>query len=353
MLRYIIALGALADVTAPAVAQVDTSRDAQRYSFSNGSREGWLGIGISCSRCTLSESDDGQARQWMFSEPPLVFSVDRNGPADKAALRTGDTLVAIDGAPFTSAQGGTAFATIRPGQSLRLTYRRAGAERTVRLIAMRHPADTREMELAAQLMRRAQEEQQRHLELSRGQLERSGRELERVRAQMEQMAREQDSSGLDSGRLEVLRRVLERQAQALDRVLEERRDLEAEPAEPPMAAMPPSLATPATPAMPAMPATAPVAAMPAMPAMPAMAPLPPTPPMSYREHRGFGPVRYTGRIGDVVIEARGPGSLTATEVSDGEVLLSSGDLSVRLTLRPRATPRAVQPPPPAARPPRD
>ena len=116
------------------------------------------------------------------------------------------------------------------------------------------------------------------------------------------------------------------------------------PAVPPVAAMP---------AMPATPATPPMAAM---PAMPPMAAIPPTPPMSYREHRQFGPVRYTGRIGDVVIEARGPGGLTATEVSEGEVLLSSGDLSVRLTLRPRtarpAAPKAVQPPAPA-RPPRD
>jgi hypothetical protein len=350
MLRYIIALGALAAVTAPATAQVDTSRDARRYAFDAGSREGWLGIGISCSRCTLSEPDDGEARQWTFSEPPLVFSVDRNGPADRAALRTGDTLVAIDGMPFTSAQGGTAFANIRPGQSLRLTYRRSGTERTVRLIAMRHPPETRNLEYAARAMRRAQEEQQRDLELSRGQLERSGRELERVRAQMEQMAREHQNSGMDSARLESLRRALDEQAIRLNMILEERRALERqeELAIPPMAAMPP---------MPATPATPPMAAVPAIPAMPPMAAIPPTPPMSYREHRQFGPVRYTGRIGDVVIEARGPGGLTATEVSEGEVLLSSGDLSVRLTLRPRgparpAAPKAAQPPVPA-RPPRD
>jgi len=353
MLRHIIALGALAAITAPATAQVDTSRDGRRYSFTSSSREGWLGIGISCSRCTLSSSDDGEERQWTFSEPPLVFSVDRNGPADKAALRTGDTLVAIDGLAFTSAQGGSAFANIRPGQNLRLTYRRGGTERTVRLIAMRHPADTREMEFAMQALRRAQESYDRQLLLSRGEMERSGRELDRVRAQLEQMAREQANSGLDSARQDQLRRALERQASALDRILEERRALEARaesedalvPAMPPMAAVPPTAAVPAMPAMPPMAAVPPVAAVPAMP------------PMSYREHREFGPVRYTGRIGDVVIEARGPGGLTATEVSEGEVLLSSGDLSVRLTLRPRAPARPVAPkaarPPAPARPPRD
>ena len=353
MLRYIIALGALAAITAPAIAQVDTSRDARRYSFSSGSREGWLGIGISCSRCTLSASDDGEARQWTFSEPPLVFSVDRDGPADKAALRTGDTLVAIDGVAFTSAQGGAAFANIRPGQTIRLTYRREGRERAVRLVAERHPVtDTGQLNWALQALRRAQEEQQRSLAVSRKQLERSRAEIERVRAQMEQMAREQDTSRLDSTRLEHLRLALERQAGALDRILSEREALERQQ-EAEAAAMPAAAPEAAIPATPAMPATAPRAAMPATPAMPAMAPTPPTPPMSYREHRQFGPVRYTGRIGDVVIEARGPGGLTATEVSESEVLLSSGDLSVRLTLRPRARPKVAQPPPPAARPPRD
>lgn len=337
MLRYIIALGALAAVTAPAVAQVDTSRGGRRsYSFSTA-RDGWLGMGLSCSRCTLSSSDDGAARQWTFSEPPLVFSVDRNGPADRAALRTGDTLVAIDGVPLTSQQGGTAFANIRPGQNVRLTYRRDGGEHAVRLVAQKHPiTDARQMLLAAQAMQRAEEVQARHLEQSRGQLDRSRVELERVRTQMEQLAREQNNSGLDSTRLELLRRALDRQASALAQILAERQALERHE----------ELVEPA---MPAMPATAPMPAMPAMPMQPATAP---TPPMSYREHRGFGPLRYTGRLGDVVIEARGPGGVTATEVSDSEVVVTSGDLSVRLALRPRAT---SKPPtrPAADRPPRD
>jgi hypothetical protein len=348
MLRYIIALGVLASVTAPAVAQVDTSRDERRYAFDAGTREGWLGIGISCSRCTLAESDDGQTRQWTFSEPPLVFSVDRNGPADRAALRTGDTLVAIDGAPFTSAQGGTAFANIRPGQSLRLTYRRDGTERTVRLIAMKHPADSRNMALAARAMRRAQAAQERQFELSRGELERSRVQLERVRSQMEQMAREQDSSGLDSARLELMARELQAQASVLDRLLAERRSLEDETPEPAMPAMPPTAAMPAQPAMPAMPAMPAQPAMPAMPAMPR--PLPTGPLMPWDWRRLMGPLRFAGRIGDVLVEVRGPGEVTTSNVTDSVTTITSGDMSVLLELRPRATPKpAAQPP----RPPRD
>ena len=347
MLRYIIALGALAAVTAPAAAQVDSIVAVRRYGPSISSREGWLGIGVSCSRCTLSASDDGAARQWTFSEPPLVFSVDRNGPADRAALRTGDTLVAIDGVPLTSQQGGGAFANVRPGQTVRLTYRRGGAEHAVRLIAQSHPiTDARQMEQAARALRRAHEAQARELEQSRGQLDRSRVELEEVRTQMEQMARGQSHSGLDTARLESLRRTLERQASALQEILAERQALEqheesADAAMQPMPAMPATAPTPAI---------APMAPMAAMPALPAIAPVAP---MSYREHRGFGPLRYTGRLGDVVIEARGSGGVTATEVSDSEVVVTSGDLSVRLALRPRATPKPAPRPAAAARPPRD
>ena len=346
MLRYIIALGALAAVTAPATAQVDTSRDTQRYSFSSGSREGWLGIGISCSRCTLSASDDGEARQWTFSEPPLVFSVDRDGPADKAALRTGDTLVAIDGVPLTTTRGGTAFATIRPRQTVRLTYRRRGQERTVGLVAQAHPiTDARQMAMAAREMRRVQAAQERQFEMSRGQLERSRGEIERVRAQMEQMARDQDSSGLDVARLELLARELQAQASTLDRILQERRTLGDETPEP---------AQPAMPAMPAVPPTAAMPAQPAMPAMPAMPrPLPTGPLMPWDWRRLMGPLRFAGRIGDVLVEVRGPGEVTTSNVTDSVTTITSGDMSVLLELRPRARPKAAQPPAPAARPPRD
>ncbi len=152
--------------------------------------------------------------------------------------------------------------------------------------------------------------------------------------------------------IQRLQRVLEDQQRVLARTLDERATLESrewpEPA--PVAAMPPTPAAPAEPAQPDEPAPAAMPATPAMPAMPAPA-LAPMPPMSYRDHRRFGPLRYTGRLGDVVIEARGPGEVTATEVSDSEVVVTSGDLSVRLALRPRATPRPAAAP--VARPPRD
>ena len=323
MLRGIIAAAALAAIAMPAAAQEDNGRS--RYSID--AQEGWLGMGLECSRCTLTTSEIGAPGAWTFSAPPRVFSVDADGPADRAGLRIGDTLVAIDGVALVTARGGRAFGGIRPRQAVRLTYHREGREQTVRLVAGARPA-SREMMEVSRALRRAQQQQERSLASSREQLERSGRALDELRAELDAQSRQaqgdRDSSTL--AQLERMRDALARQQQALQETLAERAALEArgraeteplaEPPEPPVAAQPP------------------------MPAEPSM---PPSPPMSYREHRGFGPLRYTGRLGDVVIEARGPGSVTATEVSDSEVVVTSGDLSVRLALRPVA---------PTARPPR-
>jgi len=81
-----------------------------------------------------------------------------------------------------------------------------------------------------------------------------------------------------------------------------------------------------------------------------MAPMAPMAPLTYREHRAFGPLRYSGQLGDVVIEARSPFAATATEVSDSEVVVTSRDLSVRIAIRPRATPTPRAAPAPKAAP---
>lgn len=351
--RTVLVLGLVAAAAAPARAQVDSTRPARRpraqvrdeagrsYSISTNT-EGWLGVGLQCSNCRFQA--EGKERNWTFSEPPRVFSVDDGGPGDEAGLRIGDVLVAVNGVSLTTSQGGTRFGSIKPGQSVRLTYRREGRDRTVTMVAARRPADSRQMEDVSRALRRAQEEQQRTLESSSQQLERSRDQLDRLRSimqeQLDQAQTERDSTSV--AQLARLRAVLEAQERVLERSLAERSTLEGRM----WNNLEPALAPTPMPAQPAMPA------MPAEPAEPAETPEPalvPAPPMPYREHRGFGPLRYTGRLGDVVIEARGPGGVTATEVSDREVVITSGDLSVRLALRPADTPKAA----PTPRPPRD
>jgi len=52
-----------------------------------------------------------------------------------------------------------------------------------------------------------------------------------------------------------------------------------------------------------------------------------------------GGLRYSGRLGSTLIEARRPGGVNVIETGDSEVVLTGGDLSVRIALEPGRTVR--------------
>ena len=355
MKRLALVVGVLAlGACAPALAQQDTSRVTSSGSYSASGEEGWLGMGISCSRCTLFTWDrsagrglvvsSGPGRRWTFREPPVVFSVEANGPADKAGLRTGDTLVSIDGYPLTSVEGGERFARIDPGQTVALRYRRDGQEADARMTAGARPrsaefayqdslrslarAQARQREQMERTMQRVREAQQRAMEQSQEALERQREYMQQLAERLQRAQQE----ATDSAQQESI----QRSRAALDSALARMRVAESLYAQVPAPAP--------------LPALAPVAPMAPMPPMPALAPVAP---LSYREQRAFGPLRYSGQIGDVVIEVRSPYA-PATQESDSEVVVTSRDLSVRIAIRPRATPtpapRPARAPKPAAAP---
>jgi hypothetical protein len=331
VLRALIIVSAVAVAAAPLAAQVDTGRGA-RPSYAFDTQEGWLGIGLSCSLCSFQRSGTRGGR-WSFSEPPSVFSVDAGGPAGQAGLRAGDTLLAIDGTALTTPDGGRAFGSIRPGQELTLRYRRDGREAQARLTAGAGPyradmsrALARQVEVLQRAQERRAEQMQRQIELTQRQLERQHEYMARAMAQLERARAE--SLVPDSARFESLRHYM----MQLDSAAARWRGAES------LYGLNPPPAPPAFPLAPAAPEP-PIAAAPAYP-------LPPAPPTAYAWHHESGPVRFSGRLGDVIIEARGRGRVTATVVSDSEVVVTSGDVSVRLALRPAAAPKA----PPRARP---
>lgn len=336
MKRCLIVICLLALGAAPAVAQRDSSRAARASSYSINSDEGWLGMGISCSRCSLSRSGRYGGR-WTFSELPSVFSVDANGPADRAGLRTGDTLVSINGLVLVSREGGEAFGRVRPGQEVTIRFRRDGREADARLVAGTRPYQASERAMQDRLRELARVQAQQAAVAQKWQ-QQSQRAMERQQEYMqraiEQMRRAEEQLS-DSTRLEAVRRSLV----MMDSAAARWRAAESLYAQaPPLPAAAPEAPMP------------PMAGIPSMPAMPAAAP---AAPMSYREHREFGPLRYSGRLGDAVIEARSPSAVTTTEVTDSEVVVTSRDLSVRIAIRPVAplkrapTPRAARPARPA------
>jgi len=361
--RLALVLGLLAFGAAEARAQQDTSRVTSSGSYSASGEEGWLGMGISCSQCSFEGPGWAFARRsqayvtsgerrWTFSQPPLVYSVENDGPADRAGLRSGDTLISVDGYPLTSVEGGRRFANIQPGQAVSLKYGRDGKETEVRVTAGKRPrsavvayqdslrtlarAQERQREQLTREMERAREAQQRSLEQSQEALERQREYMERAMEQLQEV----EGRFTDSTRQEAVQRT----RAMLDSAVARWRVAESLYAQLPTPPVAPRALTP--------PAGAPPAGWAPVAPTPPIAMYAPVAPLTYAEHRNFGPLRFAGGLGDVVIEARSPYAATATEVSDSEVVVTSRDLSVRVAIRPRPTPapRAEAAPKPARAP---
>jgi hypothetical protein len=105
-------------VAAPAAAQ--TCRDGTAA---------WLGVTSLACNCTNATADGGG---WQFRSEPEVRGVDLGGPA-AGLLRTGDVVVAVDGFPITTAEGGRRFSAA--AAAVRLTVRRGD-----RLVEVEIPA---------------------------------------------------------------------------------------------------------------------------------------------------------------------------------------------------------------------
>lgn len=98
--------------------------------------KGWLGLGLAC-KCAVNTSDDSP--QWRFFEAPTITAVDPEGPAARAGLRAGDTLLRIDDLDLTTDAGGAAFSQIEPDQQIQITYRREGGQYSAQITATTRP----------------------------------------------------------------------------------------------------------------------------------------------------------------------------------------------------------------------
>lgn len=100
---------------------------------------GWFGFGIQCTECRWSVDDEDGTSTWEFSSPPEVSSVQVGSPAAAAGLQRGDVLLELDGQTLVSEEGGRRFGSVKPGQSVRWTYRRNGETRTATAVAAERP----------------------------------------------------------------------------------------------------------------------------------------------------------------------------------------------------------------------
>ena len=101
---------------------------ARAQTCESGVSMGSLGIsGLDCvGECSVTLGKDGREENWVFSTEPRIFSIEARGPAEDI-LRAGDRLVAIDGLLITSREGGRRYASLEPGETVTVRYRRDGA----------------------------------------------------------------------------------------------------------------------------------------------------------------------------------------------------------------------------------
>jgi len=309
-------------LAAPAAAQ-QGNRNFSRDSFR--APMGWLGMGIECEECAISYGFRPMAR---FSSPPAVLTVDVDGPAHRAGLRRGDSLLAINGTDLTSTEGGRAFAAIEPGQRVTLTVRRDGRERQVRLVAAARPDAGPEEMAAYDRYRRSRDSTQTLYRESMAEAMRSA-QVEMRALEQYMRAAELDRSVLDSSRKHL---------SVIDSALRAMRSAERRL----------SVAYPYAGGF----AVAPVAPAP----VPPVATVPPSvsvaPPAIAWSYGGTpAPLRYSGRLGDLVnVEARAPGAVNVSEIGDSAIVVTAGDMMVRITRRPPEPPGATPAPAPEAAP---
>lgn len=275
---------------------------------------GWLGMGLECEQCSVA--DFGLRRSWRFRAPPAVTAIDVDGPAHRAGLRRGDTLLAIDGNDITTAQGGRAFAEIEPGQRVTLTVRRAGREQRLQLVAVARPDASREelrvfeeyrrmRDSVEALYRAVHAEAVARAQADMREAERLLREAALGRAQLDSSRRR--ISAIDS----VLRSLLRERSRLIGESAVFQGVYEAPPALEPVAPVAP------VPDVHPVPAPVPPAAM-ALPGRPGVA----------------YPLRYSGRVGNVNVEVRAPAGVNAQEVGDSViVVLAPGGVEVRIRRR--------------------
>ena len=91
-----------------------------------------FGMELECGDCGWRTW--GATLVWYSSERLRVVDVMPDGPADRAGIRTGDTIVSVDGHALPGRQGGSYLGSLKPGYVVTLGRERGGQTDEVRIV---------------------------------------------------------------------------------------------------------------------------------------------------------------------------------------------------------------------------
>ena len=115
---------------------VSTARQVMEQIIQNGSvTRGWVGVGVQDVTREVAE-----AFKLSVTRGVLITQVERGGPADKAGMKIGDVLLAVNDKPVTDTTGMlNMIAAMQPGQQARLKLNRSQAESELTVTIGRRP----------------------------------------------------------------------------------------------------------------------------------------------------------------------------------------------------------------------
>ena len=120
---------------------VSLARNVLDQIIRNGAvTRGWIGVEVQEITPEIAESFD-----MPNTEGALIAGIMRNSPANKAGIRTGDVLLAVNGKPITDSQSMLELiATLAPGNQAKLKLRRDGRNIEVNVTVGKRPQTQRQ-----------------------------------------------------------------------------------------------------------------------------------------------------------------------------------------------------------------
>jgi hypothetical protein len=270
-------------------------------------------MGFVCSDCDQRVTTAGHA--WVFSEPPTIYNVDTGSPAYAAGIRRGDVLLRVDGTDVRTPVAGARLAQVQPGETLRLTYRRANRTGEAVVRAARSPVEAVAIERVGEPLNRYQSTREVRSAEAEVELRRLYTELERNASAQRSLTLQLERSLADGNSatartsLNQLQRLQSESAASAQRALEAAMRAREESA----------------------------GLIERRPFMGGQAGVVERAVEAGRVDSAASPtrtdrLRYSGSIGDSDVEVRGPGSVNVQRMGDDLVIVTT-DAVVRITQR--------------------